>query len=101
MVLGGEVLVVGFAALVAKDLADVEGRTLALVTVGAMLLCLVAAGTLGSRVGYVLGWLVQVLLVLSVVWVPLMLFVGLVFAALWLAALVFGRRADALTARRR
>jgi Protein of unknown function (DUF4233) len=101
MVLVGEVLVVGFAALVAKDLADVEGATLAAAAGGTALLCLVAAGTLRSRLGYALGWLVQGLLVVSGLWVPLMFFVGVVFAVLWAGALVQGGRADRLTAHRR
>ena len=64
------------------------------------LLCVLAAGLLRSRVGYLLGWLVQLLLVATAVWVPVMLFIGLAFAALWVVALVQGSRADALTARR-
>lgn len=100
MVLLGEVLVVGFAALVAKDLSDVSGGVLALIAGGVAVLCVVAAGLLRSRAGYVLGWLVQVLLLVSAFWVPLMLVVALVFAALWVLALVQGSRADALTARR-
>ena len=54
MVLVGEALVVGFATLVAKDLADVSrGHALA---AGAVLaaLCVVAAGLLRSHAGYLL-----------------------------------------------
>jgi hypothetical protein len=100
LVLVGEALVVGFATLVAKDLADVS-RGHALAAGGVLaLLCLLAAGLLRSRVGYLLGWLVQLLLVATARWVPVMLFLGLAFAALWVVALVQGSRADALTARR-
>jgi hypothetical protein len=100
LVLSGEILVVGFAALVAKDLADVPGRTVLLATVGMAVLCLVAMGLLRSRAGYLLGWLVQLLLIASAVWVPLMAALGLAFAGLWAAALIYGGRADDLTARR-
>ena len=65
MVLVGEVLVVGFAALVAKDLSDVSGRTVAVAAGVTALLAVLAAGLLRSRLGYVLGWLVQVVLVVS------------------------------------
>lgn len=100
LVLVGEAFVVGFATLVAKDLADVT-RAQALAAGGLLaVLCVVAAGLLRSRAGFVLGWLVQLLLIASALWVPLMLFVGLAFAALWVAALVQGSKADALTARR-
>ena len=100
MVLVGEALVVGFATLVAKDLADVSrGHVL---VAGAVLaaLCVVAAGLLRSRVGYLLGWVVQLLLIATALWVPVMLFLGLLFAGLWVVALVQGSRADALTASR-
>ncbi len=100
LVLVGEVLVVGFAALVAKDLSDVDGATLGWTTLAVSLVCLLAAGLLRWRVGYVLGWLVQLLLVLSGVWVPMMFALGVGFAALWFAALLFGGRADAITAQR-
>ncbi len=100
LVLVGEVLVVGFAALVAKDLSDVDGATLAWVTGGVAAVCLLAAGSLRSPVGYAIGWIVQLLLVVSGVWVPLMFFLGLLFAGIWAAAVVLGGRADAITAQR-
>jgi fatty acid desaturase len=100
MVLVGEVFVVGFASLVAKDLSDVSGGTLGVVAGGAAVLCLLAAGLLRARIGYLLGWAVQVLLVLSGFWVPMMFFVGLLFCAIWFAALHYGAQADAITARR-
>ena len=100
LVLVAESLVVGFATLVAKDLSGLT-QTQALVAGGGLaLLCLLAAGLLRSRLGYLLGWVVQVLMIASALWVPLMLFLGLAFAALWVAALVQGSKADALTARR-
>jgi hypothetical protein len=100
LVLVGEVLVVGFAALVAKDLADVPGRQVLLGAVLLAALCLLAAGTLRSRTGYLLGWVVQLLLVATALWVPLMGVLGLLFMALWATALIQGGRADDLTARR-
>ena len=100
LVLVGESLVAGFATLVAKDLADVPRGQALVAGLALALLCLLAAGLLRSQVGYLLGWVVQVLLLLSALWVPLMLFLGLCFAALWVVALVQGSRADALTLRR-
>ena len=47
-----------------------------------------------------MGWLVQVLLVLSGFWVPMMFLVGIIFGAIWFAALHFGAQADAITAQR-
>jgi hypothetical protein len=100
MVLVGEVLVVGFASLVAKDLSDVSGRTVAVAAGVTALLALLAAGLLRSRVGYCLGWVVQAVLVVSGVWVPMMFFIGIVFAVVWGFVLVAGGRADAVTAQR-
>jgi hypothetical protein len=100
LVLLGEALVVGFATLVAKDLADVSRGTALLAGGLLALLCVVTAGLLRSRVGYSVGWAVQVLLLASAIWVPVMLFLGLVFGALWVMALVQGQKADDLTARR-
>ncbi len=100
MVLVGEVLVVGFAALVAKDLSDVSGRRVAVAAGVTALLAVLAAGLLRSRVGFVLGWAVQVVLVVSGVWVPMMFFIGIVFAVVWGFVLVAGGRADAVTAQR-
>lgn len=100
LVLVGEAFVVGFAALVAKDLSDV-GTAPALITGGVLaLVCVLAAGLLRSRVGYLLGWLVQLGLIASALWLPVMLFIGLAFAALWVVALTQGSKADALTVRR-
>lgn len=100
LVLVSEVLVVGFAVLVAKDLTDVPGSQLAAFAGAVALLCVLSTGLLRSRVGYLLGSLAQCLLVLAAFWLPLMAVVGLLFAALWAAALVYGSRADALTASR-
>jgi hypothetical protein len=101
MVLVGEVLVVGFAALAARALTDPPGRALGLVTASTVLLATVAAATLRYGVGYLLGWLVQAALLVSAIWVPVMGALAVLFGGLWLAALVLGSRADAVTARRR
>jgi hypothetical protein len=100
VVLLGEALVVGFATLVAKDLAGVSRDTALLAGAALALVCVLTAGLLRVRVGYSIGWAVQVLLLASAVWVPVMLFLGLVFGALWVTALVQGQKADDLTARR-
>lgn len=100
LVLVAEAFVVGFATLVAKDLSGLTQTQALLGGGGLALLCLVAAGLLRSRLGYLLGWVVQVLMIASALWVPLMLFLGLAFAGLWVVVLVQGSKADALTARR-
>lgn len=100
VVLVSEALVIGFATLVAKDLSDLSDSRAYLAGAVGALLCVVAAATLRSRAGFLLGWLVQLLLIASAAWVPIMLAIGLGFAVLWVVVLVQGSRADALTVRR-
>jgi len=56
--------------------------------------CIVAVGTLGRPWGYTLGHLAQVAIVgLGYLSLP-MLFLGLVFAGLWIASYVVGMKVD-------
>lgn len=62
---------------------------------GALLLLIaVAAGLARTRVGIALGWVVQVVLVATIVVDPLVGIVGIVFAALWTYNMIVGRRTD-------
>jgi hypothetical protein len=65
-----------------------------LLGVGLALLCVVAAGMLGRRGGYALGWLVQVVSVALGLVVTVMFFIGALFAVLWATAYVLGERID-------
>lgn len=56
--------------------------------------CVVAAGLLGRSWGYGVGHLVQVAIVAVGAPSLSMVFVGLVFAALWVAAYVIGMKID-------
>nr|WP_281372888.1 DUF4233 domain-containing protein [Kineococcus aurantiacus] len=91
-----EALLVFFATLVAYGLVPMQDRHAGYLAAGGalLLLCLVAAGTLRSRVGYALGWLVQVLLVAGGFVVPIMFVIGLGFAVIWFFALRIGGRVD-------
>ena len=61
---------------------------------GLAVLCVLAAGLLRNPVGYALGWLVQVVSIALGFVVPLMFFLGVVFAALWTGAYLLGGRID-------
>ena len=50
--------------------------------------------------GVTLGWIIQALTLLSALVVPAMLFVGILFLALWLLCMVQGKRVDDLQAQR-
>jgi hypothetical protein len=89
-----EAFVLFFAGLVAKDLSRLSpGAALGLFSALAVA-CLVTAGLLRSRAGYVVGWLVQAAAIASGFWVPVMFFLGGVFALLWYTALSQGTRIE-------
>ncbi len=98
-VVGLESFVVFFAGLVARGLGGTGGSRggggRALLACGLLALaCLVVAGMLRSRVGYVLGSVLQVAVIATGFWVPTMFFLGAVFAALWVVALRAGARIE-------
>ena len=63
-------------------------------------LCLVLTGLLRYGWAYVAGSVLQVLLILAGLVVPVMFFLGAVFAALWVLAIYLGRRVARLQADR-
>jgi hypothetical protein len=95
IVLVGELFVVLFAGLVARGLSDASGWAVLWVCLAVVALCIAAMATLERGiVGFVLGSVVQVLLLASTFWIHLMAVVGAVFTALWVIALVQGKRAE-------
>lgn len=100
VVIGSQSLAVFFGALVAWSLASSAGRSSAgaLLALGSVVagLCILDAGLLRRPWGVTLGWLLEAATLAAAVIVPFMLVVGLLFLALWLTALVQGRRLDLL-----
>lgn len=102
-VLAAESVAVFFGALVARALAASQagsssGRLLAIGS-GLTVLCLLGAALMRRPVGVTLGWLIQLATFAFALAVPSMLFVGLVFTALWVTCLVQGHRIDTMQAR--
>ncbi|MEV5505089.1 DUF4233 domain-containing protein [Streptomyces orinoci] len=95
----GEFFVIGFAGLVAMRLSDLSMGTVWTVSGIAMLLSVLLCGMLTRPGGVALGWALQIGLVLSGFVVPVMFFLGLVFAGLWWASVHFGRKIDVAKAR--
>jgi len=91
-VLALESFVVLFAGLVVRGLSG-DGAALA-VCAALAVTCLVVAGMLRSRAGYVLGSVLQVAVLATGFWVSEMFFLGVVFGALWVAALRVGARIE-------
>lgn len=89
-----EGLVVLFATLVALDLSDVDDSTLWWVGGTTAVACVVAAALLRHRWGYVLGSVLQVVVIAAGLVVPAMFFLGAVFAGLWFFALHLGRKVE-------
>ena len=89
-----EAFVVFFAGLVAKDTSSLStGAALGLFG-GLAVACLVVAGLLRRPWGYGAGWVVQAAAIASGIWVPAMLFLGVLFAAIWWVALSQGGRIE-------
>jgi len=90
-----EIMVMGFAVL----LASKNHSAMALIWGGVIAaLLVVAAATLRTRVGWILGSVLQLALIgYGFVTTPLF-FLGTLFAGLWIAAIVVGRKGEAARA---
>jgi hypothetical protein len=89
-----QAVVLFLAGLVMTGVTDVGFATAFGTGLGLAALCLVAAGSLGRRWGYVLGWTVQVISIGLGFVVSLMFFLGAVFGGLWAASYFLGARID-------
>jgi hypothetical protein len=98
-VLGSAVLVMeffimGFAMLIAKDH---ETSTLIAGAVIAILF-LLTPGLLKKKSGWILGSILQFLMIGYAVVVPSLAFLAVIFGGLWIAAIVVGRKGEAFRA---
>jgi hypothetical protein len=89
-----EFFVMGFAMLIAKDH---ETSTLIAGAVIAILF-LLTPGLLKKRSGWILGSILQFLMIGYAVVVPSLAILGLIFGGLWIAAIVVGRKGEAFRA---
>lgn len=100
IVLGFESIVLALATIVMISVSGVDPSTALPVCLGLAGLAIVAAGLLRYRVGYVLGWIVQVGAIGLGFVVPVMFVLGVAFGAFWVMAIVLGRRIEAVKAAR-
>ncbi|WP_314619228.1 DUF4233 domain-containing protein [Streptomyces stackebrandtii] len=95
----GEFFVIGFAGLVAM-----KDDTLAMATVWtvcgvAMVLSVLLCGMITRPGGVQLGWALQICLIASGFFVPVMFVLGAAFAVLWWASVHYGRKVDGIKER--
>jgi Protein of unknown function (DUF4233) len=91
-----EFLVMCFAMLLAKD--NHEPSTIIAGAIIAILMVL-TPGLLKKKWGWILGSILQILMISYAVVVPSMAIVGVIFGGLWIAAIVVGRKGEAARAR--
>ncbi|MBC7272102.1 MAG: DUF4233 domain-containing protein [Streptomyces sp.] len=94
-----EFLIIGFAGLVAMKDDDLSTAMVWTVCGVAMLLSLLLCGLVTRPGGVALGWVLQLGLVASGFFVPVMFVIGVLFAGLWWSSVHFGRKVDEAKAR--
>ena len=99
MLLATELLVVLLAALALLGLRDLPPAVALGGGGGLVVLIAIAAALSTRRIGIVLGWIVQVVLLATfAVSIPVGI-VGVVFTAIWVYGMIVGRRIDRREAR--
>ena len=93
-VLSLEAITLGLTTPVMITIADVDTGTALSVGLGLAVVCLLLAGMLRAEWAYTAGWVVQLAAVGLGFVVPLMFFLGAVFALLWGTAYFLGRKIE-------
>lgn len=90
-----ESLVMGFALLLLS-----KNHSTSAIYVGVIIaaLLLLAVGLLRSRLGWILGSILQIAMVAAGTLATPLYFLGAVFGGLWIAAIVIGRKGEAARA---
>lgn len=89
-----EAFLVFFATLVASRTASLPGEVVWAGGLGLAVVCVLAAGVVRRPRGLAVGTAVQVAILLTGIWVPLMWVLGAVFLAVWFWMVSIGRRID-------
>jgi hypothetical protein len=93
-VLSLEAITLGLTTPVMITVADVDTGTALGVGLGLAVACILVAGMLRGEWAYALGWLLQIAAIGLGVLVPLMFFLGSLFALLWGTAYFLGRKIE-------
>ena len=93
-VLSIEAITLGLTTPVLITIADVETGVALAVGLGLAVACLLLAGMLRAEWAYTLGWTIQVAAIGLGFVIPLMFVLGAIFALLWAAAYLLGRKIE-------
>ena len=89
-----EAITLGLTTPVMISVAGVDTGTALAVGLGLTLLCVLLAGMLRAEWAYLVGYAVQAVAIALGLVVPMMFFLGVVFAALWAGADLLGRKIE-------
>jgi hypothetical protein len=89
-----EAITLGLTTPVMISVSDVDAGTALAVGLGLTVVCLLLAGMLRREWAYALGWAVQVAAVALGFVIPMMFFLGAIFALLWGTADFLGRKIE-------
>lgn len=95
-----QAVVFGLTTPVMISVADVDVATALWVGLGLTLACILTSGMLGKRWAYVAGSVIQVASLGLGFVIPMMFFLGVIFASLWAGAYFLGRKVDTEKAER-
>ncbi len=93
-ILSLEAITLGLTTPVMVTIAGVSLGTALWIGLGLTVACLLVAGMLRAEWAYVLGWVIQVAAIALGIVVPLMFFLGAIFALLWGTAYFLGRKIE-------
>lgn len=98
-VLGMQAIVVALVSPVAITINHVSAPLALTVGLGLAVLCVVVAGLLKRPYAYIAGSMLELLTIATEFLVPMMFFLGVIFAALWITAIFVARRVEGTTKR--
>jgi hypothetical protein len=94
MVLGFESFIIFFATLVAFGFDKGNGPAIWAVGLSLAFLLILTPAFLGPRWSYYWGWTLQLAMLATAFWVPLMWIVGIIFIGLWTWGMIAGATID-------
>ena len=84
----------GLTTLVMISVADVDVSTALWVGLGLTVACVLTSGMLRKQWAYMVGWAIQIASLGLGFVIPMMFFLGVIFASLWAGAFFLGRKVD-------